>query len=897
MFDLLKDVDKYKGIPPYASELYGVYQPLLGWQSALTKKWMQQGGVVIDPRIKNILDAHIKPAPEGVAPDHPLEMIALPLQPGSGRAPYTVSVAKALNSELINLLQSKVQAFVEAHAGRLPEGEEWKQLISIDNLMDQVSGDLRQVNDLHRERLYDEAITGAPGSQLSADTLLQIKSRHLQLMQYESQIAAFLLFHAEAQEGNEPNKLQELFIVQQAPPLEEILSSTDPLAFIDPNDNSGALGPVGFVQIFRQFFFDLGTFLGEPVEHIWVAPGTMIELVEVSTRRVLIERSIETARETVTRSEQSATQKDDLSDAIKEENQNSTKLGVSQTNTANLYVYQGSATATFGIDSTRTNARETAHRQTMEQTNKLSQEIKQNFKSVFRMVTETTDTRSRRYVLQNTSDRLINYELRRKMRRVGVQLQHVGTRLCWQLFVDDPGREIGVGQLVHIAEPGDMSKLGTPELMPYPPEVRQSMKLMLPFQRQQGDNDTGNMYIEDAPLSETGHIHLGDVNDKIKVNYLGHKVTPPPGYRLSAVQVKGVVGDHYLDPVFYNLSATGFDIHLRQAFFPVEGRLTAELELVFVPTDAEITRITNENESRKRELDAAKIKEIKESYFTAMRERIKLASNIRSRPAWDLREEERTVVYRALLRRLMLDSWAQDPKTPVQQRINHVRSELIRAIFDVDSMLYFVAPEWWIPRLHRSGQQLKPAEVLGPGNTPVPVTDTEPVGWGGVNELGRDNYKITDESSPARLGSSLGWLLQLDGDNLRNTFLNAPWVKAVVPIRPGREKAALNWLRSIEGHEDDGWDIPYLGTADEDAEFAGKTVGQVLEIIAERLEEVNGNIEHVLEADKVFEHGFDHLAGGFDAGVPAEEVFSQWISVLPTDQIVAAEYVPSDLMV
>ena len=42
-------------------------------------------------------------------------------------------------------------------------------------------------------------------------------------------------------------------------------------------------------------------------------------------------------------------------------------------------------------------------------------------------------------------------------------------------------------------------------------------------------------------------------------------------------------------------------------------------------------------------------------------------------------------------------------------------------------------------------------------------------------------------------------MLQLDGDNLRNAFLNAPWVKAVIPIRPGKEEAAINWLQGVEG--------------------------------------------------------------------------------------------------
>lgn len=49
-------------------------------------------------------------------------------------------------------------------------------------------------------------------------------------------------------------------------------------------------------------------------------------------------------------------------------------------------------------------------------------------------------------------------------------------------------------------------------------------------------------------------------------------------------------------------------------------------------------------------------------------------------------------------------------------------------------------------------------------------------------------------------------------------------------------------------------------------------------------------------SDEVFEHGFDHLAGGFDASVDPTKPFSQWISVLPTDQLVAVEYEATDLL-
>lgn len=33
----MKSFDDYKGIPPYASQLFGIYQPLLGWKSRISR--------------------------------------------------------------------------------------------------------------------------------------------------------------------------------------------------------------------------------------------------------------------------------------------------------------------------------------------------------------------------------------------------------------------------------------------------------------------------------------------------------------------------------------------------------------------------------------------------------------------------------------------------------------------------------------------------------------------------------------------------------------------------------------------------------------------------------------------------------------------------------------------
>jgi hypothetical protein len=71
----------------------------------------------------------------------------------------------------------------------------------------------------------------------------------------------------------------------------------------------------------------------------------------------------------------------------------------------------------------------------------------------------------------------------------------------------------------------------------------------------------------------------------------------------------------------------------------------------------------------------------------------------------------------------------------------------------------------------------------------------------------------------------------------------------------------------VEG--DAGWDADYLGT---EPEFAHKTLGEVLNTVADKLETDNGQIKNPLEADTVFETGFAHLKGSFDAGLPPNKV-------------------------
>ncbi len=907
MFDLYKDVDKYTGIPPYASEYYGVYQPLLGWESALTKSWIQRGSVLSDPPVARILDGRFDPGPEEVQNDDPLEFIAMPLKAGVSKSPFTVLLSKSLNSELMLIIHDFVQTFVKTHKGRLPNGSEWMTVIDPKSFADTTKGPLRQVNDRLRTRRFYQMRLTIPSRTPTPDMIAAAKVAHLESMKYESQIASYLLAYATGEDGLDPNELKKLFLVQEAPPLADIVRPTDPLANLDPDSRSGALSPVGFLHLFRQFFFDLGTFPGEPVEHVWLAPGTTIELIEVSTRRILTERTEESSDESTTRNEQSLAVKDELSEAVKTENSASTKLGVSTTQTVNYGVYQGTASASLGVESTRKEARETTHKQNRDQTEKLSTEIKRSFKSVFRTVTEHTDTRSRRYILQNTSKDLINYELRRKMRRVGVQMQGLGERLCWQVFIDDPGAALGLAELVHFADSPDLTSL-KPQEIPPPITIVKRVSAPVPFQgmRTNDDNGPGADYGDVGGPDDEGkfHGHRTNTNDENAADFevvMGpffYKFDPPqPDYYLTDVRIIGPQSGKRAATRLHKKGIDGsFELVMESINFAGSNEVLVDVDLVFVPDKPVWGAYEKAKLDAKATYDAEKQRLLEKAFIESVRQRIKDASNVTSRPSWDLREEERIIVYRALIEKLMLDSWQiakKDPKDGNNSRLSHVRAEVIRAIFDVDAMLYFVAPEWWMPRRHKSQYD---------GSAAFNLTDKDLVKWDDI-EKREDNYKITEDSTTAKLGSSLGWLLQLDGDNLRNAFLNAPWVKAVIPIRPGREKAALNWLRKIEGHESDGWDTSYPASNAEDTKLVAQvvadgkapTIGNVLDKIAEQLQAANGDITNALEADEVFEHGFDHLGKAFDASVDPNKPFSQWISILPTDQLVAVEYVANTL--
>jgi hypothetical protein len=913
----MKSWDDYKGILPYASELFGVYQPLLGWKSRLIRKRYEHFRSLV---YRNIAEQALNKvrAPVQVRVDRAIH--AESLATNVGRIGIEIDHLKpmtfftGIQPYISPTIDSAVARLVQKQLGNTPPND-WKTVITsermtvlLDKLKEIVTkpGELETVPEVADYlRSFSSQTTAATRDQ---GTLLQA------FFDKEARISGYLIFLVQ----HSPSQLTDLFFKSPKADLLNLATTADPLLSFGTNNYQAILSPIGIVHLYREYFFEFDTFLGPPVGHVWLSPGGTVELIEISTRKQIVEKSLEQAAETTTKSETEITAQDDVADAVKDENRNDVKFGFTNTASYSSPVFQDTATASFSLDNAKMSSRETTHKHMRQQSEKLSSEIKRSFKSTFKTSTETTDMSSKRYLLQNNTHKLVNYELRRKMRKVGVQVQDIGVQLCWHTFVDDAGRDLGLGQMVHMAEPPELADLVQPDQPEIPTPKSVSVDINIPFVGIDTD-DTDNAYT-DGTETEVG---LFDSTEHIQPNFPQEVSFETPNFTLTGVVLDSQGNDAKVSArniqSVDGSSKGAFTVHLDYVNWHNQSNLAIKATLTWSPTDDIRNKVQTEYDKRMAEYNAEKSRRFREAFFKAARERVELASEIAPRSAEDLREEERTVVYRKLISQLMSVGTSES---------EHVVSELVRSIFDVDKMLYFVAPEWWVPRLHRSGQHLgeesssSSSSLGGPQKTVIPSQNI--VNWGGGREANRDNYYITENSKPAKLGSSLGWLMQLDGDNLRNAMLNSPWVKAVIPIRIGKEKEAINWLQQAHVEGSDGLEAQYFASPDDPAELQSTpshtvTIQEALGHLIDKIhaydqhsrtpivpdpgdpEDPSNHFAGSLPTEAVFEHGFYPLKGGvrFDQDGTDQVVFSQWMEILPTDQVVAlsVEYDPKTLQI
>ncbi|SCK55333.1 hypothetical protein VAR608DRAFT_5696 [Variovorax sp. HW608] len=900
----------YTAVLPYASEMFGVYQPLIGWKSRRRLDWIRLEAVAAMNGLLSTLAGDFQNrAPIQFNQDCNIS--------AEGLVPAELAGPRLVNQDSMVLREVALSL---AERGEYPPAEiTWRELITRDALTrilrDTVVPYYTQLSISNCRRIAALPPLHESQEELQIRRAALVADSQAQITRQIEREAAIAGVISQLVSDHRYAQLNQIFFadldrdakadffraIEQA---QQRLG--DPYLAFDPKGDvkNVTLSPVGIVHLFRQYFFELDTFLGTPTGHVWLSPGATVELIEVSTRKTTTERAVEISTEQIQKVETSTTDQDELSEAVKQDNKEDLKLGFTSTINQSWGTGNISATPSLNMDKTQEVGRETTHKRMRQQTEKLSTEIRQNYKSTFKTVTEVTDTSSKRYVLSNTTDKLINYELRRKMRQVGVQVQDIGSYLCWETFIDEPGEDLGLASLIHIAKPADLLPIPDQSEVPYPADRPIAFQTSVAWDY--GDSE------------KYGFVHVGLMDPPPAPE--GLEVVRDPNM-VQVIQVSGSGEDFTGTWAFGGRWTAGGQLEIgvltdnsglswnKRVDFVVGGSLR------YIASAAKKAEIDAANNAKKAAGQAATLendRKTREAFVNAAKERIEMAGSLTKRKFEDLRDEERIIVYRRLITSLMTAAQYKNADNPSR----HILSQLINSIFDVDKMLYFVAPEWWKPRerarefvsLQQLQSQISDSLVAWSDSRPRP-----------------DNYLVTDKSTPAPMGSSLGWLLQLDGDDLRNAFLNAPWVRAVIPIRPGKEEAAIHWLQSVNVEGSDGLDALYEAPADELDQIraglglapgAGITIGDAIHFLCKEVAAKNAESNQVktypateinvdskvssTPVEKVYEHGFYPLQGGFRVSPndPSPDpnntdknfqVFDQWIEILPTDQVVPVE--------
>lgn len=921
-----EDLERFRGQYPYGSELFGVYQTLLGWRGARSRSWFLRGYESDRREMRKTISRRVSPVVDARPnEDNILTQIG---EIGIGR----VGGPQRFASKLVEIVAQRLPA-----GGNRDDPAFWRSALS-DDLLHSVLN--RDVRDEAQAMLARTENAPQPLNRVSrmAFNPSQVRSQQtMQFLDHESRTAGELKV---LRDGGAVGELKQLFFASEnhLNGIATTLQMVNPFSPLDPENilNGTIISPVGVIHLFRQYFFELDSFLGSPVGHVWVAPHTSVELVEINSRRVLSESIIdESAFSRLDQFDQSFSL-DDLHEAVARSNQQDISFGASVSGSHSWIVGSTQASASLSYHQTQSESRLSVHDLMRQQTQRISSVMEKSVHTTFKTVTQTEDVSSKRYVVANPGDDLINYELRRKMRRVAVQVQDVGTYLSWQSFVDDPARELGVAQLVHIAEPPNLTNIPHPQMIVTKAPQRTSEVVTIPF-APYGHDGCDPAGLDDNDLNWTNgtnsHVetdalvfHTG-VDLSIQWTFDQRFRPPDKDYRLASVTATAVPDNYahisatpreqYVEKDGYFL----FTLYLDAANFHGNDSISVQLDLEWESREDQ-DAIKAENAKRLSTFVAEQQRAYEEAYVKAARERVTLASKIVPRRYEDLRQEERIAVYRRLVRSLSPHSTMTSDEeilatkgynySTMSDQTRHAWSEILNRLFDLEKMLYFVAPEWWRPRA-RSQQSLgaEAAVLDADGNVTLDahgnvvmqsvkqtaIPDRAGVSWGGAGEAGRPNYYITENSAPARLGSSLGWLLQLDGDSMRNAFLNAPWVKAVVPIRPGREKDAIVWLKGVMEGTDGltetlNAELDALAQKVADKHQKAATVEDIPDLADPTL------TVSTTPVDRVFEFGFDPLSGGFRAQSldgNEFEIIDQWVEVVPTDQVaaVAVKYDPA----
>lgn len=371
----ITDLTSYTSVLPYDSEMFGVYQPLLGWKSKRIARRFSQGLKADQASALKKLLASLA----GVVNVTYRDDGRIDLEVDKG------SVNTGRISSFDSVVLQQVAARLPAYSAYKPEI--WPQVINEGVINSILKKELPKTYGAAFASVVDKDANPAVTARLDATAASRSARRRRRAigsfesqLGYESSVAGVLLLLVKNKSFAVLESLfyQQVDATQITASLAKVLSANNcvdaylDIDHLDPGEKDQiqnvVLSPISVVHLFRQYFFELDTFLGTPVSHVWLSPGSSVELLEIHTRTTTVEKTLETTLDILTKSETTKTQQDDLSDAVKEDNGQEIKFGASVTASyASI-----SATSSFDYASSQKTSRENVHKQMRQQTEKLS---------------------------------------------------------------------------------------------------------------------------------------------------------------------------------------------------------------------------------------------------------------------------------------------------------------------------------------------------------------------------------------------------------------------------------------------------------------------------------------------------------------------------------------------
>ena len=496
----MQSFDQYKGILPYASEIFGIYQPLLGWKSRITLQRFERGRAQFHERLaEKFLGAAKAPVRLTVLERSTDRLAALdrvfevehfePVETVKALAP---AIAPAIDSGLARMIAAELPA---------EPPRDWTQIVNRDRvtrLMERFRATVGDADKLRQDEVlsnYVEAFEAAAPKERTANVLEA-------LFDIESKVAGYLLHLADT----DGNALTPLFYTASKSVSIAAAQLEDPLLSFGANNYDAILSPIGVIHLYRNTSSSSIPSWGPRSSMSGSRPGGTVELIEISTRHTLTERAFEQSVETITQLGERDHHADDIADAVKEDNRSNVKFGFTATASYSAAVY--SASATRGLvdrkfegdrarDDPQADAR--AKRETVERDQAQLQDVIQDHyrghrhdEQALRHLEHDPKARQLRAAQKDAQGRRPGPGYRRRF-----MLAHL-CRRCRQ----GPRH---FAKLVHIGKPPELGDLPQPDAPQIPTSQPQEVAITIPFVGLDTD-DTDNEYTDGRETVDSGAL-------------------------------------------------------------------------------------------------------------------------------------------------------------------------------------------------------------------------------------------------------------------------------------------------------------------------------------------------------------------------------------------------------